>query len=181
MQSHFHSLNFIPKTHKINNLFIPVFVTKIFSPNQRSLQWLQILISSYSDSHYCNNNIIRMLYKNMSMTIRSSYNRGLLYCILNWTLTMMKPYDRTSNTEISPWKRRSKQVTYSRAVNSPCLQILRIGREGMIDDIIMHGTWCLLCKNILVASNHHKYVETQNVWKRCSWHTINPLFSPSFK
>ena len=27
-----------------------------------------------------------------------------------------------------------------RAVNSPCLQILRIDGEGMIDDVIMHET-----------------------------------------
>ena len=28
----------------------------------------------------------------------------------------------------------------------PTSSILGIDREGMIDDVIMHGTWCLLCK-----------------------------------
>ena len=70
-------------------------------------------------------------------------------------------------------------MTYSRAVNSPYLQILRIEREGMIDDITMHSTRCLLCKNILVDSDHQEYVVTQNTRKRCSWHTVNPLLSPT--
>jgi len=34
----------------------------------------------------------------------------------------------------------------SRAVNPPHLQILRIDREGIMDDIIMHQTWRHLCK-----------------------------------
>ena len=70
-------------------------------------------------------------------------------------------------------------MTYSRAVNSPYPQILRIEREGMIDDITMHSTRCLLCKNILVDSDHQEYVVTQNTRKRCSWHTVNPLLSPT--
>ena len=42
----------------------------------------------------------------------------------------------------------------TRAVNPPRLQILRIDGEGMIDDIIMHGTW--------------RHCE-KNVPKRCYW------------
>ena len=34
----------------------------------------------------------------------------------------------------------------TRAVNHPCLQILRIDGEGMIDDVIIHGTWGHLWK-----------------------------------
>ena len=36
--------------------------------------------------------------------------------------------------------------TTCRAVNPPHLQILRIDREGMIDDVISHGIWRHLCK-----------------------------------
>ena len=42
--------------------------------------------------------------------------------------------------------------------------------EGRIDDVITHVTWHHLCKNILVDSNPHKFVMTQNMWKRCCWH-----------
>ena len=52
----------------------------------------------------------------------------------------------------------------------PRLQILRIDREGRIDDVITHVTWRHLCKNILVDSNCHKFAMTQNVRKRCCWH-----------
>ena len=45
----------------------------------------------------------------------------------------------------------------TRAVNPPRLQILRIDGEGMIDDIIMHGTW--------------RHCE-KNVPKRCYWNCI---------
>ena len=38
-----------------------------------------------------------------------------------------------------------------RAVNPPCLQMLRIDREGVIGDIIMHGTWRHLCKKYLLT------------------------------
>ena len=70
---------------------------------------------------------IRMRYKNMLMTTRSSYNGGLLYCIseLNTDNDQTAQqhikiwYFSIFNIEISPSKRRSKQVTYSRAVNSP--------------------------------------------------------------
>ena len=36
--------------------------------------------------------------------------------------------------------------TTCRAVNPPCLQISRTDREGMIDDVILHGIWHHLCK-----------------------------------
>ena len=52
----------------------------------------------------------------------------------------------------------------------PRPQILRIDREGRIDDVIMHVTWLHLRKNILVDSNCHKFAMTQNVRKRCCWH-----------
>ena len=42
-----------------------------------------------------------------------------------------------------------------RAVNPPCLQILRIDRKGMIDDVISHGIWRHLCK---------KYTLTRSSW-----------------
>ena len=35
---------------------------------------------------------------------------------------------------------------HCRAVNPQHLQILRVDREGMIDDVTMHGTWRYLCK-----------------------------------
>ena len=35
---------------------------------------------------------------------------------------------------------------HRRAVNPQHLQILRVDREGMIDDVTMHGTWRYLCK-----------------------------------
>ena len=36
------------------------------------------------------------------------------------------------------------------AVNSPWLQIFRTDREVVIDDVIMHDTWCYLCKKMLI-------------------------------
>ena len=33
----------------------------------------------------------------------------------------------------------------------PCLQILRIDMEGMIDDVLKHGTWVHLCKKYLLT------------------------------
>ena len=36
--------------------------------------------------------------------------------------------------------RKYQQDHFFRAVNPPCLQILRIDREGVIDDVITHGT-----------------------------------------
>ena len=38
-----------------------------------------------------------------------------------------------------------------RAVNLLGLQILRIDREGMIDDVITHGTWRYLCEKYLLT------------------------------
>ena len=38
-----------------------------------------------------------------------------------------------------------------RDVNPPCLQILRIDREGVIGDIIMHLTWRHLCQKYLLT------------------------------
>ena len=64
---------------------------------------------------------IRMRYKDMLMTINFDQvtMEDCFTVFLNWTLTMMKLCNSTSHTEISPSKRRSKQVTCRRAVNSP--------------------------------------------------------------
>ena len=40
-----------------------------------------------------------------------------------------------------------------RAVNPPRHQLLRIDREGMIDDVISHDKWRHLCQKMLVDSN----------------------------
>ena len=48
-----------------------------------------------------------------------------------------------------------------RAVNSPHLQILRIDREGIIDDVIMHETWQHLCKKAykkMLLELYHLYL-----------------------
>ena len=42
----------------------------------------------------------------------------------------------------------------------PTSSIIRIGREGMIDDVIMHGTWRHLYKKILVDSDCPKFAMT---------------------
>ena len=48
---------------------------------------------------------------------------------------------------------------------------LRIDREGVIDDVITYITWHHLCQKYLVDSDHHKFVMTQNVQKRCCFPT----------
>ena len=48
----------------------------------------------------------------------------------------------------------------TRAVNPLRLQIIRIGREGMIDDVITHGTWRHLYKKILVDSDCPEFAMT---------------------
>ena len=123
---------------------------------------------------------IRMHYKNMLMTIWSSYNGGLLYCLLYfWTECWQWWNCETAHHILKFLLQRGDQSKWptEELLTPPCLQILRIDREGMIDDITMHGAWRLLCKKILVDSDHHEYVVTQNAWKRCSWHTVNPLLS----
>ena len=52
-----------------------------------------------------------------------------------------------------------------------CLQILTIGREGMIDDVITHGTWRHLYKKYLLTLivPNLRWL-SQNAWKRCCWH-----------
>ena len=42
-------------------------------------------------------------------------------------------------------------MMHCRAVNPPLLQILRIDREGMTDDVITDGTWRHLCKKYSLA------------------------------
>ena len=37
------------------------------------------------------------------------------------------------------------------AVNPPRLQILRIDKEGRVDEVIMNGIWCHLCKKYLLT------------------------------
>ena len=122
---------------------------------------------------------IRMRYKNMLMTTRSSYNGGLLYGISELNTDKLWWNCATAHQILKFLLQRGDLSKWPTAELSspPCLQILRIDREGMIDDIKMHGTWRLLCKKILVDSDHHEYVVTQNAWKRCSWHTVNPLLS----
>ena len=59
-------------------------------------------------------------------------------------------------------------LRWSKTVNPPCIQIsLRTDREGMVDDIMMHGTWHQL--GIKILSDSHGFARTQNMWKRCFW------------
>ena len=55
---------------------------------------------------------------------------------------------------MAPWLLRIN----CRAVSLPGFQILRIDWEGMKDDVIMHGSWCLLCKKYLLTPI------TTNLW-----------------
>ena len=55
---------------------------------------------------------------------------------------------------VAPWLLR----IYCRAVSPPGFQILRTDWEGMKDDVIMHGSWCLLCKKYLLTPI------TTNLW-----------------
>ena len=57
-----------------------------------------------------------------------------------------------------------------RAVNPWHLQILRVDTEGMIDDVITHGTWCHLCKNTPWLRSSRIFAVTQNTRRRCCWH-----------
>ena len=52
----------------------------------------------------------------------------------------------------------------SRAVNPRCLHILRIDRTGMIDVVIMHGTWCLLYKT--------RDLGTRLIITNLGWHSM---------
>ena len=56
-----------------------------------------------------------------------------------------------------------------RAVNPQHLQILRVDKEGMIDDVLTHGTWCHLCKNIPWLRSSRIFAVMQNA-QRCCWH-----------
>ena len=61
-----------------------------------------------------------------------------------------------------------------RAVNPPYHQILRIDREGMIDDVIMHNKWWHLCQKCLlisidVYSTNSSYLAT--LLLKLQWHT----------
>ena len=57
----------------------------------------------------------------------------------------------------------------SRAVNLPCVQILRIDRKGVIDDVIMYDTWHHSCKNYLLIPVVTNLQWPQNARKRCCW------------
>ena len=61
-----------------------------------------------------------------------------------------------------------------RAVNPPYHQILRIDREGMIDDVILHDKWQHLCQKCLlisidVYSSNSSYLAT--LLLKLQWHT----------
>ena len=91
-----------------------------------------------------------------NMAARSSNIHALIYKTKNAVeLKNVKKQVLAALTSHFNWKlgilitflaNQQRRIKITRVVNPPHLQILRIDREGIIDDVIMQETWRHLCK-----------------------------------
>ena len=90
----------------------------------------------------CSLNFYHMKFSQCTVLAQEQFYLSPLALPNLWLL----PVFSTAGSRVFP---ASPASTLHRAVNLPRLQILRIDRQGMIDDVISHGVWHHLGKKYL--------------------------------